>query len=112
QTIGSRSIRVTCSEEPDAGNPHVRFCEGESQQWPIYSTSLAFNDLPLFLENRDTQVVFSFLLGVDQLLCQAWIHRSLFQGSTSFLKPAAAGLPRRAGCPLSTPVRIRYGEDR
>ncbi|WP_419612564.1 hypothetical protein, partial [Thiolapillus sp.] len=39
QTIGSRSIRVTCSEEPDAGNPHVRFCEGESQQWPIYSTS-------------------------------------------------------------------------
>ncbi|WP_419606182.1 anaerobic ribonucleoside-triphosphate reductase, partial [Thiolapillus sp.] len=39
QTIGSRSIRVTCSEEPDAGNPHVRFCEGESQQWPIYSTN-------------------------------------------------------------------------
>ena len=30
---------MTCSEEPDAGNPHVRFCEGESQQWPIYSTS-------------------------------------------------------------------------
>ena len=29
---------MTCSEEPDAGNPHVRFCEGESQQWPIYST--------------------------------------------------------------------------
>ncbi len=73
---------------------------------------LAFNDLPLFLENRDTQVVFSFLLGVDQLLCQAWIHRSLFQGSTSVLKPAAAGRPRRAGCPLSTPVRIRYSEDR
>ncbi|WP_293645828.1 hypothetical protein, partial [Thiolapillus sp.] len=51
QTIGSRSIRVTCSEEPDAGNPHVRFCEGESQQWPIYSTnSFAFSciDNPQF----------------------------------------------------------------
>ena len=30
QTIGSRSIRVTCLEEPDAGNPHVRISEGEA----------------------------------------------------------------------------------
>ncbi|TRZ88616.1 hypothetical protein D4R89_07900 [bacterium] len=29
---------MTCSEEPDAVTPHVRFCEGEIQQWMIYST--------------------------------------------------------------------------
>ena len=28
---GLTLIRVTCSEEPDAVTPHVRFCEGESQ---------------------------------------------------------------------------------
>jgi hypothetical protein len=37
-----------------------------------------------------------FNLGVDQLLPQAWFHRSLFHGSTFFLKPAVAGQPRRA----------------
>lgn len=32
------SLRVTCSEEPDAVTPHVRLCEGEIQQWMSYST--------------------------------------------------------------------------
>ena len=48
--VGSRSIRVTGLEEPDAVTPHVRSCEGEIQQWMNYSTGprhLSFSSLNL-----------------------------------------------------------------
>ena len=38
RTTGCQARRVTCLEAPDAATPHVRFCEGERQQYLSYST--------------------------------------------------------------------------
>ncbi|WP_419621559.1 choice-of-anchor Q domain-containing protein, partial [Thiolapillus sp.] len=91
QTIGSRSIRVTCSEEPDAGNPHVRFCEGESQQWPIYSTtnpSFLTGDDPIGNEHKKKPGLRPRLMKSHEE--NKMKSRVVIAGALAFANPASA----------------------